>query len=458
MSKKLPTPLEQNLREFLSRPGASISKGATAFNTSRITFKRWLNEYKIEWKDHITISREVNELIKAKIPLKDELVELYVNQQKSIEFLRVKYHCKQASIYEWIKEYDIPLRTLAQSTKIGKSKQYSHIQFSKEIVFEIYDEVRNIGILADKLNVSYSHAKNLLHRYELEIYQPNSSVAEEEIFNFCKYAIPDGEWIKSDRNLIDPLELDIISYKHKLAIEYCGLYWHGENLSKRDRKYHKLKYDLCKEKGFSLITIFSSDNIEKIYGILLHKLGLSNERMFARKCLLKELKSSEARDFHTKYHINGYVGSSVNYGLYYNENLFQVISFSKSRFNKNFEWECTRSSIKFNCAIIGGVSKIFKHFIDEYNVKSLITYADLRFGEGMVYEKCNLQYIGTTTPNYWYFFPDKDKLYSRVQFQKHKLKEKLDNFDPELSEWDNMKNNGYDRIWDCGNNIYGFKI
>ena len=44
--------------------------------------------------------------------------------------------------------------------------------------------------------------------------------------------------------------------------------------------------------------------------------------------------------------------------------------------------------------------------------------------------------------------------YHRMGFQKHKLKNKLENFDPELSEWENMQVNGYDRIWDCGNMVF----
>jgi hypothetical protein len=31
------------------------------------------------------------------------------------------------------------------------------------------------------------------------------------------------------------------------------------------------------------------------------------------------------------------------------------------------------------------------------------------------------------------------------------LKNKLNKFNPELSEYDNMLLNGYNRVWDCGN-------
>lgn len=45
---------------------------------------------------------------------------------------------------------------------------------------------------------------------------------------------------------------------------------------------------------------------------------------------------------------------------------------------------------------------------------------------------------------------------NRMNFQKHKLKGILENFNEELTEWENMQANKYDRIWDCGNNSYVF--
>ena len=34
---------------------------------------------------------------------------------------------------------------------------------------------------------------------------------------------------------------------------------------------------------------------------------------------------------------------------------------------------------------------------------------------------------------------------------KHKLENVISNFDVSLTEWENLQNNGYDRIWDLGN-------
>lgn len=61
--------------------------------------------------------------------------------------------------------------------------------------------------------------------------------------------------------------------------------------------------------------------------------------------------------------------------------------------------------------------------------------------------------LNTSKPNYFYF-KNHGELKSRVAFQKHKLKEKLDIFDENLSELDNMFLNSYRVIYDCGNYVY----
>ena len=85
-----------------------------------------------------------------------------------------------------------------------------------------------------------------------------------------------------------------------------------------------------------------------------------------------------------------------------------------------------------------------------------MTYADRRYSDGTLYEKIGFKKIGISKPNYFYF-KNTSMLLSRLKFQKHKLKNILESFNPELTEWDNMQLNGYDRIWDCGNYVFGWK-
>jgi hypothetical protein len=127
-----------------------------------------------------------------------------------------------------------------------------------------------------------------------------------------------------------------------------------------------------------------------------------------------------------------------------------VMSFSKARFNKKYEWELVRySSIH---TVVGGAGRLLKHFIIQKLPASIISYADLRWNTGTMYEKIGLSFSHTTMPNYWYV--TEKGLVHRSAFQKHKLKNKLISYDPNKSEHQNMETNGFYKFWDCGNNVY----
>jgi hypothetical protein len=130
------------------------------------------------------------------------------------------------------------------------------------------------------------------------------------------------------------------------------------------------------------------------------------------------------------------------------------MTFGKSRFNKKYKYELLRFCNKLGYHIPGSASKLLKYFERNYKPKSLISYADRRWSRGNVYEKLGFKMIGKSKPNYWYFKLTSNIRYSRINFQKHKLKDILEKFDETLSESENMKLNGYNRIYDCGNLVY----
>ena len=140
-------------------------------------------------------------------------------------------------------------------------------------------------------------------------------------------------------------------------------------------------------------------------------------------------------------------------GLYYNNELVSVMTFVKSRFDKKYQYELSRYCNRLYTTVIGGASKLFKHFINNYEVYSIVTYSDKRFFDGKLYENIGMTFVNDTPPNFYYFNKNKIPM-SRMKFQKHKLPKLLENFDPSLSEWKNMQMNGFDRIWDCGNLKY----
>jgi hypothetical protein len=260
---------------------------------------------------------------------------------------------------------------------------------------------------------------------------------------------------KNNRNIISPLELDIYLPEKNIAIEYNGIYWHSELAGDKDKNYHLNKTDECEEKGIQLIHIFETEWLYKkeiIQSVLKSKLNIYDNILYARNCIIKEINSKISNNFLNANHLQGADKSKYRLGLFYKNELVTTITFGKSRFDKNYEWEIYRICSKLNTKVIGGISKLLKHFIKLKSPKSVVTYADRRFSVGHVYKTIGFNFVKNTSPNY--FYTKGYDLYSRHQFQKHKLKNILKEYDENLTEWQNMQLNGYDRVWDCGNIKY----
>lgn len=278
-----------------------------------------------------------------------------------------------------------------------------------------------------------------------------SSLGERELGSFLsQYTRIES----NNRSIIPPKEIDIYIPEFKLAIEYNGIAWHSE-LRKKDRNYHLNKTNLCAERGIRLIHIFDSEwkNQNEIVKSRLLNILQRNQVIYARLCTIKKLENKEYIEFYNKTHIQGVVGSTHAYGLFYKDELIAVMSFGKSRFSKSHEWELLRYSSLLNINVVGGASRLFKHFIKDNNPTSIISYSDKRWNTGNLYAQLGFCKKKDSGPNYHYTKTYR-VLESRMKYQKHKLAAILPSFDSSLTEWENMQVNGYDRIWDCGNSVW----
>jgi hypothetical protein len=176
----------------------------------------------------------------------------------------------------------------------------------------------------------------------------------------------------------------------------------------------------------------------------------------ARKTVVKSLDFKECSDFLNIHHIQGADRSPIRIGLFHNSELVSVMTFAKSRFDQKHDYELVRSATKSGITVQGGFSKLLSNFIKTYQPKSLVTYADLRFSTGKVYEKNGFTLINESKPNYWYYRGS--QILTRWQTQKHKLCTFLENFDTILSEEQNMFNNGYRQFFDAGNKVFERKF
>ncbi|MBD3405045.1 MAG: hypothetical protein GF411_02780 [Candidatus Lokiarchaeota archaeon] len=253
----------------------------------------------------------------------------------------------------------------------------------------------------------------------------------------------------NDRTAIYPYELDIYVPQKKFGIEVHGIFWHSYDHieTKEEKECHSFKADLCSDRNIRSVQIFEHEWIEKqdvVKSIIRAKLGKS-DRIYARKCDIVNIDSSRYREFVGGNHLQGSRPASVRLGLEYDGELVSMLSISK---HDKYQWEIMRFANKLGLSVLGGASKLFKHFVNNWNPTNVLTYADRRYSDGDLYKKLGFRLDSITNPNYYYVM--RNVVYSRQQFQKHKLKDKLKIFDPDKSEAENMFNNGYRRLWDAG--------
>lgn len=283
---------------------------------------------------------------------------------------------------------------------------------------------------------------------------------QAEVVEYIRSILPNEPIVTNNRAILSPLELDIYLPNKNIAIETDGIYWHSEVGGGKNKNYHLNKTRLASTKGIRLIHVFENEWMTKkeiTKSVLSTLLSKSNKIIYARKCKIKEIKPCEKTKFLTENHLQGTDHATVKLGLYMNDELVSAMTFVKSRFDKTIEWEMSRFCNKLGTTVVGGSSRLFSHFVKTYNPKSIVSYSDRRYFSGETYLKLGFTFIANTPPNYHYTIDGYHTLQNRINWQKGKLSKKLLSFDPSVSEWENMKMNGFDRIWDCGHSKWVYQ-
>ena len=285
------------------------------------------------------------------------------------------------------------------------------------------------------------------------------SKAQQEINDYIESL--GFETIVNHKKILEGIEIDIYIPSLKVGFEYNGLFWHSERMGK-DKNYHITKQEKAFDKGVKLYHIFSDEwiNTEEIVkSKIRHLLGVSGNSIYARKCIIKEINSKDKGDFLKKYHIQGNDKSSIKLGLYYQNELVSVMTFSKPRRalgskDEQGSYELVRYSSN---NVVGGASKLLKYFIKKYNPKKIFSYADRRWtlNKNNLYTKIGFEITSEGKPNYWYCVRDNKRLH-RYNFRKDKLVK--EGYDKSKTENQIMLEIGYDKVWDCGNYKYELNL
>jgi len=254
----------------------------------------------------------------------------------------------------------------------------------------------------------------------------------------------DGENVQCNtRKIIPPLELDIYLPDYKVAIEVNGLYYHSSRFI--DRNYHYNKFKSCDEQGITLLQFFDFEILTKfdiVKDMILAKIGKLPTRIYARKCVIRDISSFEYREFLEHNHIQGKINSRIKLGLYYNKVLVMVAGFSKRP-----DFTIDRLASLQGTSVVGGAGKLIKEALRRSHMSSVVSFSANRYSTGRVYESLGFSLVSST--NYTMYYTDFKQLYSRNMFQKHKLLKRYNTTKSETAE-DIAAEHGYYIIWGAG--------
>ena len=309
--------------------------------------------------------------------------------------------------------------------------------------------------IANSLGLSYSTVLqnvNKMNIMELVSYHNNVSALEKEIGEYIE-SITESKIEFNTRNIITPNELDIYLPDKKIAIEINGNYWHSELY--KSRNYHIDKTVAYVQQGIRLIHIFEyewADNIsrKRIQAYLYDIIYNNKTTVYARNTTVKEISADEYKDFTNINHLQGSANATIRLGMFNGSELIGIMSFSKPRFNENYQYELVRLCWKSTIRVIGGAEKLFKFFTLAYKPKSIITYCDLSKFTGEVYKGLGFRDLGLTESNYIWIGADNKTVVSRYKSQKSKLLQ-LGIGTSEQTESEIMHKLGYRKVYDCGN-------
>jgi len=128
-----------------------------------------------------------------------------------------------------------------------------------------------------------------------------------------------------------------------------------------------------------------------------------SERIFARQCTKQKINKPDADLFLDQNHLYGSTNSKVKYGLFFKDKLYGIATFAGQRqFKNGRSVELLRYCSKNYYTIVGGLDKLLKIYIQEYQPDTIMTYIDLDWGTGESFAKLGFESKGIKDPMKFY--------------------------------------------------------
>lgn len=351
---------------------------------------------------------------------------------------------------------DSAVKKLNEKYNLGLKSFFERCHESEQEAFEILSKHHDLFSkmcmpdIAAKLNISYEYVKQYRKLNDLPIYyRPATSKTEKEL---CEYVRSLGFPNAGSRKItLDGkcYEVDVYIPELKIGFEYNGSFWHSDIILPKN--YHQYKTNLFVKHGISIIHVWEADWLHRreiVQSVIRSKLNKTT-RVYARKCVLREITSSDARMFFDANHLKGFARANYHIGLFHDGALVMCCSFGKAK-KDGYAHELIRMAAKLNTTVVGGFSKILNYFLSKHPGR-LYSYVDKDISHGKGYFACGFYCVRHTPPSYWYISKAELENIPREKFMKHKLTG-WDNYFPSKTEFEIVdETNKYYRAWNSGN-------
>lgn len=330
--------------------------------------------------DHVMKSQEI--LLNTK-KRNFELYGYYSPQQKNIQFKEIYFNDEK--FIEYIKHL----------YKENNNERIKKIELDNFFNVNVLNRCRELNLLK-YIRVQESELENKFKR----LFDENNI-----IYDWRNRSIIDGTFGDSHK-----YELDFFIPKYNIGLEINDLSTHNfivqnKRNSIHGKKYHQYKSLNCKEKNIRLIHLWEweiQNNFNKISQWLINEFNYNKIKIFGRKCEIKKVDKIIEKDFLEKYHLQGYTKSVVAIGLFFENELIEIMTFGKPRFSNKYQYELLRLCTKYDYLIIGGTKKLFNYFIKTFNPNSIISYCDFSKFSGDIYEKIGMKFNKLSNPTITY--------------------------------------------------------
>lgn len=217
----------------------------------------------------------------------------------------------------------------------------------------------------------------------------------------------------STGSVISPHVVDVWVPSAGVAIDFLDLSWQGPTGEKDgvfDKRRARLKHLAAVAADVKLLQVFSdewanrNDVMKSVVGNALHA---NPTRLDARDCTVAIVTAAQTRPFLDRCHVSGSTRASLHYVLVHKTQgtvgAATVRRPIQKRHGANM-FELARMAFELSTTVRGGASKLLARI--ERDVRDtcdgLLSYAELRFGDGGVYERCGFTRADDSATNYWY--------------------------------------------------------